>query len=378
MNILLVGNYLQQRQQSMQKYAELLRRNLQAQGHVARLLRPPMLLGRLWPGESGLAKWIGYIDRYVIFPAILRRHTRWADLVHVCDQANAMYLAHVRKPSVLTCHDLFAIRSAQGEIEQNRTGWTGKLLQAWTLSSLRKCRHIVCVSQQTRDELIRIAQVPRQRVRVVLNGLNYPFERIGGRQLDRCLAELNLARTGPFILHVGGNDWYKNRPGVLKIFAELRRQAGFADLSLVMAGKPFTHEMSAFVREAGLEGYVHERSGVTDLQLAALYSAATALLFPSLQEGFGWPVIEAQACGCAVITSDRAPLPEVSGGSAILIDPQDASGAAAHIANHWAALPELAARGLSNAARFTERMMVEQYLTAYEWACGPEQEACAA
>lgn len=377
MNILLIGNYLQQQQQSMQKFAELLQRGLQSQGHVVRLLRPPVLLGRLLPGESGLAKWIGYVDRYVIFPVILRWHARWADLVHVCDQANAMYLAHVRKASVLTCHDLFAIRSAKGEIEQNRTGWTGKLLQAWTLSSLRKWRHIVCVSQQTCDELMRIAQVRRQQVRVVLNGLNYPYERVAGAQLARGLAELRLENSGRFLLHVGGNDWYKNRLGVLNIFAQLRKQEGFEDLSLVMAGKPFTEEMSAFVSQAGLEGQVHERCSVSDQQLAALYSAASALLFPSLQEGFGWPVIEAQACECPVITSDRAPLPEVSGGSAILIDPQDPAAAAARIACNWAALPELAVRGVSNAARFTERRMVEQYLAAYEWACSPGQERCA-
>lgn len=92
MKILLIGNYENLRQQSMQRFAEMLRAGLTAAGHEVRLVRPPVWLGRLRRGETGLGKWIGYIDRFLLYPPLLRRQIRWADVVHICDQANAVYV----------------------------------------------------------------------------------------------------------------------------------------------------------------------------------------------------------------------------------------------------------------------------------------------
>lgn len=377
MKVLLVGNYVQLRQQSMQKFAEMMRRGLEEQGHSVRLIRPPVVFGKLWPGDTGLAKWIGYLDRFVLFPFFLRKNLKWAHVMHVCDQANAMYLARFDGPKVLTCHDLFAVRSALGRIDENPTGFTGKILQRWVLSQLKLAPSVICVSEQTSTELQDVARLPKDRVRVIENALNYQYVRMAAEDATRALAELGVTTASPFFVHVGGNAWYKNRLGVLKVFAELRDHATFREHRLVMAGQPFTSEMREFISRHQLEAWVVERTGVTDEQLRALYSSASALLFPSLQEGFGWPIVEAQACGCPVVTTNKQPMIEVSGGEAILIDPSDPSGSAARILEAWGSRESLASRGLVNSARFGLQGMIERYVAAYDDARIAESGKCA-
>ena len=98
---------------------------------------------------------------------------------------------------------------------------------------------------------------------------------------------------------------------------------------LVMVGKPWTAEMRRFILEHGMSDVTMELTGVDNEDLRALYSTATMMLFPSLQEGFGWPIVEAQACGCPVATSGRSPMDEVGGDAAIYIDPENPESAAA-------------------------------------------------
>ena len=103
---------------------------------------------------------------------------------------------------------------------------------------------------------------------------------------------------------MGGNQWYKNRLGVLRIFSILTKLPVGGSLKLLMVGKPWTLEMRRFVLEHGLSDATLELTGVAEEDLRALYSMASVMIFPSFQEGFGWPIIEAQACGCPVATSN--------------------------------------------------------------------------
>ena len=100
----------------------------------------------------------------------------------------------------------------------------------------------------------------------------------------------------------------------------------------------------------------------------ALYNKALALLFPSLSEGFGWPVIEAQACGCPVICSDRSSLPEVAGDAALIRDVDDEAGFAADILRLMDATQRSfwVSKGLENVKRFTTQKMLFEYITLYK------------
>jgi glycosyltransferase involved in cell wall biosynthesis len=135
-----------------------------------------------------------------------------------------------------------------------------------------------------------------------------------------------------------------------------------------MVGAAFTAEMKALIAEKHLEDRVLGVEACSTEELAALYSAAGALLFPSLAEGFGWPVIEAQACGCPVICSDVQPFPEVAGEGAILLDPKDEQAFADRI-RQLLSDPDarfgIITKGYANADRFGPEKMVSGYLERY-------------
>lgn len=366
MKVLVIGNYANSRQESMQRLGEMMRDGLSAAGHEVRLVCPSVCFGRLWPNEVGVGKWLGYLDRFVLYPAVLRRQARWADMVHVCDQANAVYIPHLRgKAHVITCNDLLAIRAALGEIPESPTGWTGRIFQAWILRNLRKARTVACISKQTEKEVQRLVALPPESVTVVPLALNYPYEPMSVDQAAPHLRRLGVSVARPFLLHVGGNQWYKNRPGVVRMFAELVKRPAFADHVLLLAGKPWSAELRDLVGAINLEDRVVELVEVSNQQLCALYSTAEALLFPSLEEGFGWPILEAQASGCPVVTTNRPPMTDVSGGAAILIDPCDPKAAAAEVVRRWQAREEIRERGLANASAYSLREMIAEYLRTY-------------
>lgn len=370
MKILLIGNYLFDQQESMQRFANMLQVGLAQLGYEVRLILPEPFFGRLRPSGNGLGKWLGYVDKFVLFPHHLRRAVSWADVVHICDHSNAVYTKYLKDvPHLVTCHDLLAICSALGEIKENPTKWTGQQLQRLILTGLKRSQRLACISERTRTDLIRLAKVDPSIVSVIYQGLNYLYAPMEKAESHKRLNCLGISSTSLFLLHVGGNQWYKNRLGVLAIFNHLRRQPDLSNLYLVMAGKPFTNQMRQFIQSNSLETQVKELVAVENEDLRALYSSATALIFPSLQEGFGWPIAEAQVCGCPVFTSNRAPMTEVGGEAAIYINPDCPEKAAIKIAKHLPTVVKLKQAGLINVQRFTSQRMLESYIELYQEIC---------
>ncbi len=369
MNILLVGNYGFDVQQSMGHFALMLRDGLTKAGHHVKLICPQPFFGRLKPSGHGIGKWLGYIDKFLIFPCMLRRELPWADVVHICDHSNALYVKHVKKvPHIITCHDMIAIRDARGEFPGHVMRWTGKILQRMIFGAMRSAGMVACVSQTTRMDVLRLSGLGQEKVRVIHNGLNYPYSHMDGEEARGRLAALGIDTGRPYILHVGGNQWYKNRAGVIEIFKYLVHSGGSEDIRLVMVGQPFTEEMSRRISEYGMEGKVQGVISPGNEDLRALYSGAAALVFPSLQEGFGWPIIEAQACGCVVFATNRAPMTEVGGDSAVYITPEDPAGAAGVLREYLgdpARLDDMRKRGYENIRNFSAEKMIAGYCDIY-------------
>lgn len=350
----------------MQRFVEIMSAGLKEAGHEVQSLHPPAILGKLNSSETGPGKWLGYVDRFLLFRPRLRREAAWADVVHICDQANAVYALWLRdKAHLVTCHDVLAVRSALGEISDNRTRWSGRVYQRWILKGLNRAQHVACGSTQTREEVLRVTDLSPQRTSVASYGFSYPYHQMSPEEALQGLQALGLRNKRPFFVHVGGNQWYKNRTGVLRIFAELVQKQGFQEHNLAMVGKPWTPEMRRLVSDLQLEDRVFELVEVPNEHLNALYSQAEALIFPSLAEGFGWPIIEAQACGCVVSASGRSPLPEVGGAGAAYFDPGDEAKAAQVIAKALKESDPLRAEGFRNAARYSTATMVSGYLDVY-------------
>ena len=367
MNVLLIGNYIPDRQESMQRFTNMLAASLTKLGHKVRLIRAETFFAKIKPANSGLGKWLGYIDKFLLFPLQLRQATAWADIVHICDHSNAFYTQYLQNvPHLVTCHDLLAIRSALGEIKENPTKWSGRQLQRMILAGLERSQHIACVSEQTKKDLLRLAKIDPDIASVIYMGLNYPYTPMDKAEADQRLSALGISSSSSFLLHIGGNQWYKNRLGVLAIFNYLRQQPNLSNLNLVMAGQPFTNQIRQFIQENNLETQVRELVALENEDLRALYSTATALLFPSLQEGFGWPIIEAQACSCPVFTSNQAPMTEVGGDAAIYINPHYPEAAAREIAKNLINITKIKQTGPINVQRFTSEKMLESYVKLYQ------------
>jgi glycosyltransferase involved in cell wall biosynthesis len=137
-----------------------------------------------------------------------------------------------------------------------------------------------------------------------------------------------------------------------------------------MVGRSFTPEMRAIVEEEFLSGLVIPQVNIDSEDLRALYSRAKAMIFPSLCEGFGWPILEAQSCGCPVLTTNRPPMTEVGGTAALYFDPADPAEAARTIAAGWGELPALSASGRANATRFNTERMMDEYVQTYRELAG--------
>jgi glycosyltransferase involved in cell wall biosynthesis len=362
MRILLVGNYALDDQASMLRYAEMLRRQMAERGHVVEVIQPKAVVGD-WVGQPLLRKWLGYFDKYVLFPWRLRLRARDFDLVHVCDHSNSMYLAHTGgRPASITCHDLLAIGSALGRYPQQKVGLAGRAQQRWILRHLAEADDLVCVSTNTANELGSLTRRDGQRVVVIANAVDEGCAPASEESVLRVRKQLGVAADERYLFHVGGNQWYKNRLGVLRIFKLVRERLGEGSgLRLVMAGAAFSQEMRDYVAANLPEGSVVEALNPTDGDLWALYTGAAALLFPSLHEGFGWPLVEAQCCGCPVIASNRPPMTEVAGAAALYIDPEDEPGAAAAVAEKLGGLGELRQAGFENVKRFDADAIASEY-----------------
>ena len=351
----------------MQRFTTMMLQGLVAAGVPAEIAAPVPLFGKVLGADNFIGKWLAYIDKFVLFPRKLRSTIAQEKpaIVHICDHSNAMYGAINGAPVVVTCHDLIAVRSALGEQLHCPVSFTGKLLQRWILRSLRRADMVICVSSATREDAERLVSrnTASPKLEVVANGLNYPY-----RKLPKSEAWSRLKNVlGPdlaFVLHVGSNLPRKNRDGVLRIFARTRNKW---NACLVFAGDPLDSEQLSLAERLQLRERVIQIQEPSEQLLEALYNCAIALLFPSLSEGFGWPIIEAQACGCPVTCSNIPPMPETAGEAGLFHDAQDEQGFAADLLRlhdpyeraRWSE------KGLRNAERFSTAKMISRYIDIY-------------
>lgn len=368
--------------QSHQHFARMLMHAYRRLGHEVELRQPEAVLRQYVQGPA--AKWAGYVDQYVVFPWRMRQRISNdpANTLYVfCDQALGPWIPLVaHRPHVVHCHDLLALRSALGLVPENPTSWTGRIYQRYIRAGFRHAKHFISVSKQSRADLHQFGGVQPLTSEVVYNGLNHPYRR---QPIE--IARANLERAGiqpltGFLLHIGGGQWYKNPSGVIHIYAHYvnsRMAAGQPVLPLWMVSpSPSTHLQ---VLIDGLPGQASVRffQQLGNSTIEALYSLASALIFPSLAEGFGWPIAEALACGCPVITTDDAPMNEVGGPHASylprLLSPSDIASWAANGAEVLCQLLDrpqaeraaMAAAGMEWAQRFSECRAISGYLEAY-------------
>jgi glycosyltransferase involved in cell wall biosynthesis len=217
------------------------------------------------------------------------------------------------RPVVVHTHDLLALRSALGEIPENPTGWSGRLYQRYIRRGFSQAQHFICISKRTRSDLLRLSSVAPHSAAVVYNGMNQRFVPMPRAEACRVLAAHGLtAPPSGWLLHLSGGQWYKNVAGVIRLYAHFAREHDSPPPLWLVGVKP-TEAVPAAMAELPPQAVVQFHYGLSHDALQAAYAGALAFLFPSHAEGFGWPIVEAQACGCPVVTTDDAPMNEIGG-----------------------------------------------------------------
>ncbi|MEF3273523.1 MAG: glycosyltransferase family 4 protein [Chloroflexus sp.] len=242
------------------------------------------------------------------------------DVVHAPD----FVLPPTRARTLLTIHDLtFLVEPGCAEPSLRR------YLSEAVPRSLRRADLVAVDSKATASDLGRLYGIPRQRIRLLYPAVDARFRPMG--DAERVAVRERLRLPNRFLLFVGTLEPRKNLVRLLQAFAMLR--AEYPDLHLLIAGRRgwLYDEIFAAVEHYQLAERVHFLDFVADDDLPALYNLAEAFVYPSLYEGFGFPVLEALACGTPVVTSRVASLPEVAGSAAIMVDPLDAEDIAAGI-----------------------------------------------
>jgi len=372
---ILIGNYPPDGQESMLRFTELLARGLRSRGITVEIWNPrPVLLGSNLNFPKSLRKWLAYVDKWILYPFSLRRAVRktrraFGDGVrfHVCDHSNSPYLAQLPKNrSAITCHDVLAIRGALGDATAYcQASRMGVILQKWILKHLRGAQRIACVSNLTLRHLREVTGESQPGWKVVHNAFNAEFSRVETGEAIGILKQKGISVPQPFLLHVGSNLPRKNR----RMLLQMIKQGNHSwPGNICFAGDVVEAPLAEEARALGIHDRIHSVVKPDHETLCALYSLADALVFPSFSEGFGWPLIEAQACGTPVIASNLEPLPEVTGGAALHADPHAPQAFAAALVklNEAGVRKSLIEQGLKNAGRFGVARMIDGYLALHE------------
>jgi glycosyltransferase involved in cell wall biosynthesis len=251
-------------------------------------------------------------------------------------------------PTVVTVHDLGYLRY---RLAYRPAAWIYLLLS--TLWSARVATRVIADSEATRRDLVRHGRVDAGKVDVVPLGVEARFR---PRQ---------AAAPEPYFLFVGTRQPRKNLPRLLRAYAAAGRRAALPELRIAGAGGGATYQGEALALPPGARalGYVPDEA------LPELFAGATAVLLPSLYEGFGLPLLEGMASGVAVLGGNNSSMPEIIGDAGLLVDAEDEraiADALVRLASEPALRAELAARGLERARQFTWERTARETLAVLE------------
>jgi len=216
------------------------------------------------------------------------------------------FLEMNKKPFVLTVYDMIhEIYSEYFKIDDPTS--RNKLLLC------NKASKIIAISKKTKDDLVRVFDLPEDKVHVI------PLASDFGNVVP--IRPEGVANLNKYILFVGSRHAYKNFYYPMRALARILKAD--KDVSILCTGLKFTSDESQFFESLGIQSQMHHVFLQSDQELAWAYSNAALFIFPSLYEGFGFPMLEAFASGCPVISSTGGSLPEVGGDAAIYFDPKN-------------------------------------------------------
>lgn len=272
------------------------------------------------------------------------------------------------KQRIVTVHDLIPLKYPQ----EFRRGLRGSIKWQIQKTALSFARLILTDSQASKRDIVNIAQVPEVKIKVIPLGVDARFNKISDKEkLIKLKTKFKLPEN--FILNVGDINYNKNIPNLLTAFQKF--QLKYADYKLVLIGEGFVNnspalgEIEYLIGELKIGKNILKLSKVTPDELTLFYNLARVYVQPSIDEGFGLPVLEAMASGCPVISSQEGSLKEITGRAATQInafDPVDISEKIRFVVENTNLQKQLAARGIQQSANYSWEKTAEMTFKSYQ------------
>lgn len=305
-------------------------------------------------------RWLARLWHRAHIPLPVESFVGSVDLYHATNFVLPPTLSATK--TVVTVHDLSFARVPEAASPRLK-----KYLDRVVPYSVNHADYVIADSEATRQDIIHLYSISPEKVETLLSGIH-------SRYLSGVLFSLLTIRSAynlpdtPYIFAVGTVQPRKNYSRIIRAL-KILREHGY-DLDFVIAGGKgwLEDEMYATIHETGLQDHVHLIGFADDAHLPTLYANAECVVFPSLYEGFGFPVLEGMACGTPVVTSNVSSLPEVAGDAALLVDPYDIE-AIAHavqqILDDSDLKSQLIQRGYEQIKHFTWERSAQQLVEIY-------------
>lgn len=289
------------------------------------------------------------------------------DLIHILSLFEVYYLsipANIK--SVVTLYDIIPILFPKQYFQNDKAqGWYEE-----RLNQVKRAAKIITISKSSKKDIQRALKIPSEGITVIYGGVDERFKPTGREQTTKILAG-KYKITNPYILTVSTPSYHKNTSRMFQAF-KTYIESRDANLSLVVVCKLIPQEKRDWneeLKKLNIENRVILTNFVPDEDLPYLYSGAEVLLFPSLYEGLGLPVLESFACGTAVITSNVSSLPEIAGDAAFYTNPQsvqDIKMSLDKVLNDEALRERLIKKGFAQVKKFSWKQAADQTLKVYQ------------
>ncbi len=299
---------------SIHKFCDILQARLRQEGVVTSVTtsRSHFSFSR----STGLVvKVLRYLDQYIAFPIRLLRSASSMDervLYVFIDQGLGFWIPFVsRQRHCIFVHDFAALRKSRGHFVGQKSSFKERVNQRLIAAGVKFGKYFICISENSKRDLLQLVSPPNiKMLSVIPNALNeiyYPISKL----ISRKSIGIRHADDEKVLIYVGTCAFNKNVLGLLSVFKEINICLN-GKVRLLMVSE-ISDEVRGVIDKIGVGSYINVYKNVDKLTLNKLYSAADFLIMPSIYEGFGWPLIEAQACGTPVITTDRSPMRDVAG-----------------------------------------------------------------
>lgn len=267
-------------------------------------------------------------------------------------------------PTVVTLHDTLLMERDEDETS-NFLFYTRKIIPF----GLKKAQKIITISENSKKDIIRHFEIPASKIEVIYLGIDDYFKIMENKgKVEQVKAKIGI--TGEYIYHLGSLGPRKNTDKVLEAFAVLKKDKKIKEKLVISSlSREGVKKYENKIREMSLEGEVIITSYVKEDELVSLYNGAKLFLYLSLYEGFGFPVVEAMACGCPVIVSNVSSMPELVNDPELLVDPMSTADIANRIyslINNHDMLREKRDKGQKRAKLFNWQETAQKTLKVYD------------